>query len=194
MRSSYKKNNYGKVFYDLVRIHKPEKMVELGVLDGYSSLHFAKGLKDNNKGRLYCYDLWDEYNYNHGNFDKVFTMLYNEGVKDRVTLRKGDAFKVHKDWRDNEIDMLHVDISNDGDIVCEILNLWHNKVSKIIAFEGGTQERDNIEWMIKYSKKPILPVLCNNKIIDEEFDIINFLSFPGLILMFKKKYRQGIIK
>ena len=49
MRSSYEENDYGQVFYNLIKIHKPEKVVELGVLDGYSSLHFAKGLKDNKR-------------------------------------------------------------------------------------------------------------------------------------------------
>lgn len=194
MRSSYKENNYGQVFYDLACIHKPEKIVELGVLDGYSSLHFAKGLKDNNKGRLYCYDLWGEYDYNHGNLDEVFKMLYKNAVKDYVTLKTGDAFEVHKEWKDNEIDILHVDISNDGNIVCEILNLWHNKVNMLIAFEGGTQERDNVEWMVKYGKKPMLLELCNNETIKEEFDLINFLAFPGLTLMFKKKYRERLLK
>jgi len=192
MNSSYKEHDYGKLFYNIIMQNKPNKVVELGVLDGYSALHFAKGLKSNNKGRLYCYDLWEEYQYSHGNFDEVFTMLYKQGVKDYVTLRIGNAFEVHTEWKEKEIDILHVDISNDGSIVRRILELWTDKVKMIIAFEGGSQERDNVEWMKKYYKEPMLPEFSKNEIIKEQFDKVNFLSFPSLTLLFKKDYRQGL--
>ena len=39
MRSSYIQNNYGDVFYRMITTYRPRKCVELGVLDGYSTLH-----------------------------------------------------------------------------------------------------------------------------------------------------------
>ena len=193
MRSSYEENDYGQVFYNLIKIHKPEKVVELGVLDGYSSLHFAKGLKDNKKGHLYCYDLWEDYKYTHGDFESVYKTFNAEGVSSLITMFKGDAYEVYKEWAKNEIDILHVDISNDGKVLRRILELWSDKVSKIIAFEGGSKERDKIEWMLKYDKEPITTELLENEIIKEQFDVVNFLSFPSMILLFKKKYREEIL-
>ena len=194
MRSSYKEHDYGNVFYNLACVHKPKKIVELGVLDGYSSLHFARGLKDIDKGgHLYCYDLWEDYKYEHGDFESVYKTFNAEGVSSYITMFKGDAYKVHEEWAKEEIDILHVDISNDGGVVREILKLWHEKVRCVIIFEGGSQERDNVEWMKKYYKEPILPEISRNGIIKEQFDILNFLSFPSLTLLFKKDYRQELL-
>ena len=62
--SSYEKNNYGELFYALMRIYQPKIVVELGTKAGFSAYHIARGLKDNEKGRLYCYDLWENYKFN----------------------------------------------------------------------------------------------------------------------------------
>jgi hypothetical protein len=194
MRSSYKENNYGRIFKELVLIHKPELMVELGVLDGYSAVHFAKGLKENKKGHLYCYDLWDDYDYKHGDFDSVYNTLKAESVDKYVSLYKGNAFEVYEAYEDNSIDILHVDISNDGEVLRKTMSLWSNKVKGIIAFEGGSKERDEIEWMVKFNKIPIIPELLSNEIIKRQFDMVNFLSFPSLVLFFKKDYRKRLLE
>ena len=56
--SSYKKNNIGKTIYDIVLEYKPIKIVEIGVLDGYSIICMAQAIRDlNNGGLVYAYDL-----------------------------------------------------------------------------------------------------------------------------------------
>ena len=40
--SSYGKSNYGELFYNLVRVYRPSKVVELGTEAGYSAYHIAK--------------------------------------------------------------------------------------------------------------------------------------------------------
>ena len=52
--SSYEKNNFGELFYSLIRVYQPLKVIELGIKAGYSAYHIARGLKDNNKGSLDC--------------------------------------------------------------------------------------------------------------------------------------------
>src|SRR3989338_5820435 len=64
--SSYEENNYGELFYSLIRIYQPEKVVELGTLAGYSAYHIARALRANGHGTLDCYDLWGEYIENNG--------------------------------------------------------------------------------------------------------------------------------
>lgn len=194
MRSSYKDADFGKVFENLPIIHEPETIVELGVLDGYSALHFAKGLKKIGKGRLFCYDLWEDYDYNHGDFDSVYNMLKADGVSDYVSLYKGDAYKVHENYKDGQVDILHVDISNDGKIVRDMMNLWHEKVKMMIIFEGGSKQRDSVEWMIKFNKEPMVPEFTNNEIIKENYRVSNFLSFPSITLLIKKEYRKRLLE
>jgi len=48
--------------------------------------------------------------------------------------------------------MMHVDISNDGYV---IRNISKYKNKGLIFFEGGSLERDNVDWMIKYKKPSI---------------------------------------
>ena len=86
-----------------------------------------------------------------------------------VTLKKLNF----NDWLDQgeEFDLLHLDISNTAETIQTIYKKYPN--SKII-FEGGTLERDNVEWMLKYNKSKILEIQS-----DINYSIINN-NFPGL--------------
>ncbi len=162
IRSSYKVSNMGKILGLMALANKPRLIVECGILDGYSLYHFAEATKLNSEakyfdGHVIAYDLFDEYEFDHGNAVDVHNMLKHYEVADFVTILQGDAYKVHENFEDGEIDLLHIDISNDGDTFIKMFDLWNRKISPYgrIVFEGGSQERDRVEWMIKYNKKPI---------------------------------------
>jgi len=193
MRSSYKENNYGDVLLSLIIGKKPEMCVEVGVLDGYSTLHIARGLKFNKEvsgveGKLWSWDLWDEYEYKHGNEDEVQKLIDDEGLTDFVNLSSGDAFDVSHIIASRTVDFLHVDISNNGNILKKVMNFWSHRLREcgIIAFEGGSEERDNIEWMVKYHKPKIREELKNNKIIKEDFGYYIMSAFPSMTIFQKK--------
>lgn len=190
VRSSYTINNYGSVFRALILAHQPNTVVECGVLDGYSTMCIAHALKFNKEKKgihseFFAYDLWDGYNYNHGDYDKVDNMLKKNDLD--VKLIRQDAFLASYDHDDFEVDFLHMDISNDGDVLLETLKEWGSKITTdgIIAFEGGTEERDK-GWIKKYNKKPINPELINNPEVYENWDVQIFSLFPGLTLLWKK--------
>ena len=189
MRSSYIGNNYGEVFYNIVARFAPAIAVELGVLDGYSTFHIARGIKKNKFGYLNSYDLWEDYLYKHGSKEEVEKMLIDEGVKDYVTLYKEDAFKVYQKYTDNTIHLLHVDISNDGKVLYRIMQNWDSKMvyGGVILFEGGSEERDNVEWMVKYNKRSIKKELESNEIIKEKYIFGTYLKFPSLTMLLKKR-------
>lgn len=150
-QSSYEENKYGELFYSIIRIYQPEKVVELGTKAGYSAYHIARGLKANGKGSLDCYDLWENYE-----FDPVPQSVAQENLKefkDIVTFKLGDAIGVDKTYK--TVDILHVDVHNEGSILEKIVPFWIDKVRQLIIIEGGSSERDNVKWMIKYKKKPI---------------------------------------
>lgn len=194
MRSSYLENKYGEIFYSIVTAHRPANAVELGVLDGYSTYHIARGLKRNKSipgvsAHLDSYDLWDDYAYNHGEMKNVKDMLETAGLLDYVSLKKGDAFKVHENYNTGSIYFLHVDISNTGQIVKDIMSLWDPKMIQggLILFEGGTEERDNIEWMRKYEAPPIKVEIETNPIINSKYVYATYLKYPGLTVLLKKE-------
>lgn len=56
-RSSYAQIRAPFELYALVRLLRPERIVELGVCSGVSSAHFLAGLRRNHRGRLYSIDL-----------------------------------------------------------------------------------------------------------------------------------------
>jgi len=172
-KSSYEENNYGHLFYSLVRIHRPEKIVELGTKAGYSAYHMAIGLRDNHFGTLDCYDLWEKYPYHSCPLAEAIDNL--EEFKDIVKLSRLDAKFVEKMY--DSINLLHIDLSNDGNILEEILIPWINK-AKLIILEGGSKERDNVEWMKKHNKKPIKEWLK-----EQDFDYFTIEPFPSITLI-----------
>ena len=54
---SYDLSEYHRALYTMVRILKPEIVIETGVFEGHSSLSILSALKENNKGFLHSIDL-----------------------------------------------------------------------------------------------------------------------------------------
>lgn len=194
MNSSYEKNNYGRVFEQIVKSSLVRNIVELGVLYGYSTIHLAEGLAYNKThfgilGRLDAYDLWEDYPYKHTTISKTQDTINKSNLQDFITLNKGDAFEVYKKYDDESICLLHVDISNTGETVKRIMSLWNSKIrcNGIILFEGGSIERDNVDWMIKYKKPSIRDEISSNKIINEFYSITTYEKFPSLTMLHKNK-------
>jgi predicted O-methyltransferase YrrM len=131
--SSYEKNNYGDLFYALVRIYKPKKVVELGTKAGYSAYHIARALRANGKGHLYCYDLWEKYPFS--SVPKSVAQKNLRKYEDIVKFKLNDARKVYKLHK--SVDILHVDLSNEGKILNKIIPAWINKTRQLIIIEGG---------------------------------------------------------
>lgn len=149
--SSYIKNNYGDFFYSLMRVYQPEKVVELGTKAGFSAYHLARGLKANGRGSLDCYDLWENYEFN-----SVPQSVAEENLKkfkDIIRYKLRNVIGVDKTYK--SVDILHVDVGNEGEILDNIIPKWIGKTRQLIIIEGGSSERDKVEWMIKFKKIPI---------------------------------------
>lgn len=193
MRSSYRDNNFGNVFKALILAHKPSIVVECGVLDGYSTSNIAHALRANRIGAgiesaFTAYDLWEGYDYKHGDFGEVATMLREKGLLNHyVNLHYGDAFEVNENYANRTVDFLHMDISNDGDILSKTITYWGPIISQggIIAFEGGSVERDNIKWMKTFERRPIVSVL-ERLLSSNEWYFQVITEFPSLTLLFKR--------
>lgn len=180
--SSYEKNNYGELFYSLMRIYQPEKVVELGTKAGYSAYHMARGLKANGKGTLDCYDLWEKYEFNSVSRSVAEKNL--KEFKDIVSFNPHDAIGVDKKY--NGIDILHVDLSNEGEILENIIPYWIDKVRQIIIVEGGSNERDNLDWMIKFKKMPIAKWLVEFARKRGDIEYATIKPFPSLTILRRK--------
>jgi len=172
--SSYEENNYRLVFEAAAFIYKPKVIVEFGVLHGYSLDAFLMGAGGS---KIYAYDIFDDFPYNHANYNEIKKKYASNS---NIEIRKTDFFDAAQEWEDKSIDLLHVDIANDGRVYEEVLMNWISKTRKAVLIEGGGAERDNIDWMIKYNKSPMRPIIETYK---KQLRIHTFEQFPSLTLI-----------
>ena len=178
MQSSYsEKINYGNIFSIITFLKNPKKIVEFGILNGYSLKEFAESA--NLDCIIEAYDIFDDFTGNHANKDsllKTFNQYSN------VKIDYGDFYKKIYDFKDNSIDILHIDIANNGDVYQFVFENYINKMTQnsIIILEGGSIERDNIEWMNKYNKTKIEYVLDKYK---NTYNIKTIGTIPSITLV-----------
>ena len=141
-------------------------------------------------GHLHSYDLFEDYPYRYGNLADVTALLEMHNVSQYVSLEKRDAFGVSKLYEDGSVDFLHIDINNDGNIFNLMMEEWTPKLryGSIIVFEGGSEERDNIEWMKKYKRSPIKMALEKNKLANSQYIYGTYSKFPSLTILLKKTH------
>lgn len=175
IESSYKENDIGQTLYDLVMEHKPKKIVEFGVLHGYSTVAMAQALKELGRGVIDAYDMWGKYPFKHSTMGETASNIANYGVSEYVNLLYGDL----DTWLENpeDFDLLHVDISNTGDTIKKLHEVLKQHIAKgkIVVFEGGTYERDTVEWMEKYQKPKMYDAGVPYRIINSDFPSISQL-------------------
>lgn len=194
MQSSYALNRYDSVFRSIVSAYQPITCVELGTLEGYSAVAIGKGLKENHKkygipGKLICYDLFEDYPYRNAPVELTRINIEKEELHDFVILCKWDAYKAHEFHKPESVYLLHVDLSNDGDTVDKIMESWDPLMVRggVILFEGGSEERDQIDWMVKYNRPSIKKALETNKIIEDKYVFSTYFKFPSLSCLLKKR-------
>ena len=174
MKSSYTNTDidYGDIISSIAFSHSPKIIVEIGILDGFSLEKFANSTSKNTK--IFAYDIFDEFNGNSANLEELKHKFRDDP---RITIEYGDFYKLNNIIPGN-VDIIHVDIANDGDIYEFAVKKYLNLLSKngILLLEGGSPERDEVEWMKKYNKTPINPVL-------KKFNSINIGNVPSLTLI-----------
>jgi predicted O-methyltransferase YrrM len=174
IESSYTENNIGKTIFDTVLELKPNKVIEFGCLYGYSTVAIGLALKQLGQGQLICYDLWEDYKYKHSTIQQTISNVTKYNVQDYVKFIKMDF----NDWIKNpeSFDLMHLDISNTGDTILQAYNSLPE--GSVVMFEGGSVERDNIEWMIKYNTTPINSIKnkVNYKVINPEFPSLSIFK------------------
>ena len=177
IKSSYNTKDVGRTFYDLVLKHRPKKIVEIGVLYGYSTVAMAMALDEIGEGHIYAYDLFEDYEFNHSTMPETQANIDRYGLSKYVTLAKKDF----KEWLKNpeDFDLLHVDVSNHGETIELLYAAVKDRVEHgaIVLFEGGAAgERNEIPWMKKYDFKKITDTNVPYQVIDARFPSLSVIS------------------
>ena len=178
LSSAYKDHGYGCFFYALARVLKPVTCVELGVLEGFSLLCVAAGLRDNGRGTIQGFDLFEDYPFRHERYASTAERIRATGLQQQAPIRQADAFGVEGEFA--SVDYLHVDLSNDGDTYRRIFARWSGKVKQVMLLEGGSAERDRVAWMARYRKSAIVPALEELRGAYPEWTFAVLAPFPSL--------------
>jgi len=151
IESSYQQSAMGKVLYDAVIEQRAKKIIDFGILNGYSTVCMAMAARETG-GKVYAYDMFDDYEFNGPNTSMLQENFSRYNVAHLIELKKVNFHE----WLNNieDFDILHLDISNDGDIISKLHEATRGSCGQVF-FEGGSEERDEQDWMLKYNKKPI---------------------------------------
>ncbi len=174
IKSSYSQNHFDSVFKIICESINPLSVLEIGILDGYSLNSFVKHTKKETK--IIAIDLFEEYEYKNSNYEFIknsFSKYKN------VEISYGNFFDYHE--QSSNFDIIHIDISNDADIYKFSIENYFPKTNKLLILEGGSVERDNVDWMNKYKKPKINKFLEEIK-NDYNFQIIDL--FPSLTIFY----------
>ena len=195
MRSSYIRNNYGNLIRALVKVTSPKCCVEVGVLDGFSTIiigHTLKELSANNsedEGRciLFAYDLFEQYPYTHSKYADVQTRIDKFGLNEFIYLKQKDLYDAVHDFKPDSIDFMHIDISNTGEIIKNVLNDWDEKIRPggILLFEGGSPFRDEVSWMKHFNKRKMGEEIILNHTLKTEYTSIVLHPYPSMLICSK---------
>ena len=181
MNSSYNnKINFWDIISSITFLKNPKQIVECGILEGYSLDKFI--WNSNLDTQIDAYDIFDKFNGNHAIKDKIIKQF---NKYDNVNIKYGDFYDVYQKYDDKSIDILHIDIANNGDVYEFMFQNYVDKLKDdgIILMEGGSFQRDSIEWMIKYNKHKINHVI--NKYSDK-FYIKTIVEMKSITIIKKK--------
>lgn len=177
MRSSYleKDLNYGDLLGNITNLLNPKKIIEIGILDGFSLDSFINNSNKNTE--IIAFDLFDDFVGNHAHQKEMEDKYKNYK---NVVISKGNFYDIYENI--SNIDIIHIDIANTGDVYEFAINNYLNKLSTngILILEGGSLSRDNVEWMHKYNKIPIQSIL--NK-YSNTLNIKTYGNFPSLTII-----------
>ena len=159
---------------------KCKKIVEIGILDGYSLKTIADSVS--NTCQIDAYDIFDDFIGNSANKDKLTDTFK---TYENVNIQYGDFYKLMDTFENKSIDILHIDIANNGNTYEYVFKHYANKITEngIIILEGGSDARDNIEWMNKYNKPKINHILKENL---SNFNILTIGDIPSITIIYNK--------
>ena len=175
--SSYQnKIDFGEILQTITFIKNPNVIVEFGILNGFSLRKFIQNSRSDTQ--ITAYDIFEDFNGNHSERSIISEF---ENINNLV-IDYGNFYEKWKTIADNSIDILHIDIANNGYVYEFVFSHYISKMkpSGLVLLEGGSEERDNVPWMKKYNKPKMIPVI---KKYQSKYDIKVLGSFPSMTII-----------
>lgn len=166
--------------YDLIRNIKPNLIVELGTHKGTSFFSMCQAVKDSNlKTKLYAIDIWkgDRHAgfYDETVFNEVNKIKKTYYPKQNIIFLRSLFDNTVTQFKNNSIDLLHIDGMHTYKAVKHDFDNWFNKVSKngIIIFHDTNEKHDDFGVYKLWN------------ILKKEYKTLEFFHSHGLGILFK---------
>ena len=167
----------GRVLKMLVRIHRPQRILEIGTYTGYATLCLAEGLSEG--GEIHTVEIDDEME------DFIREQFEQSHLKDKIRLHIGDVREVISEL-EGWFDMVFID--GDKRDYCEYYDCVFDKVRS-----GGIILADNTLWSNKVEENPhpgdkqTLGIIRFNEMIkqDKRIEKIILPLRDGLTIIYK---------
>jgi predicted O-methyltransferase YrrM len=128
----------GRILKMLVRMYRPERILEIGTYTGYATLCLAEGLPGN--GEIHTVEIDDEME------DFIREQFDQSALKSKIRLHIGDAMEIIPRL-EGAFDMVFIDA--DKRLYCEYYDLIFDRVNP-----GGVILADNTLWNGKVLEQP----------------------------------------
>jgi len=176
-------------------VTQPKCCVEVGVFEGFSAIvmgHMLKVLSQDEKGnegggQLFAYDLFELYPYTNAKYTDVKQRINRFGLNEFIVLRQKDLFEAVNDFGKKSIDFMHVDVSNTGETIKNVIDSWDKKIRPggILLFEGGSPLRDEVSWMKRYNKNKISTEINSNITLNKKYTSLVLHPYPSMVICSK---------
>jgi predicted O-methyltransferase YrrM len=168
----------GRILKMLVRLHQPQRILEIGTYTGYATLCLAEALPET--AEIHTIEKDDEME------DFIREQFNQSDLKDKIHLHTGDALDIIPQL-DGNFDMVFIDA--DKRLYCEYYDLIFDKVN-----EGGIILADNTLWNGKVLEEPhpgdkqTIGILNFNEKIkqDRRIEKVILPLRDGLTIIYKK--------
>jgi predicted O-methyltransferase YrrM len=165
--------DFGDIISAITMVIQPTKIVEFGILNGFSLQAFA----DYSDCTIDAYDIFDDFVGNCANealLKKRFQKFKN------IHIKKGDFYEMYDTFENESIDIIHIDIANTGETYAFAIEHYLKKIKNngVMILEGGSKERDDVSWMMQYNKQKIQPLLQTFNLLSNVID-----KFPSMTII-----------
>ena len=153
----------GRLFYILVRMHKPKLVVEFGMSYGVSAIHIAAALRDNGFGRIITTE------QSAHKVQQAGANLAEAGLADLVEIYHGDAFKTLANVP--PIDLLILD--GWKGLYLPLLKQLEPKLSKgsLVIADDVISMKDEMGDYLAYIRDPANGYVSSEVPIDDGFEL-----------------------
>jgi predicted O-methyltransferase YrrM len=165
------------ILYNIVLTFKPKTIIEFGTEHGGTAITMALALKElyeteNHIGKVSTFDTFGLQSKGEIGSNPSYQIAlkninqYNSIINNFIEINQGDFFEFNK-RPDKQYDLLYFDIDNDGE---KLLEMYENNISNIengsiVLFEGGSEIRDNVPWMLNLKKTKMNDVKVPYKLL-----------------------------